>query len=71
MIIRVVSGSTLRAVELEDISQVVVMTSAGDPCVVARDLPDGTVIAAHAAEQDFPKMLKHAGMVQRNPVTKA
>jgi hypothetical protein len=70
MIIRVVSGSSLRVVEIEDVSQIVVMTSAGDPCVVARDLQDGTVIAGHAAEPDFPKLLKQAGMVPRNPITK-
>ena len=71
MVIRVVSGSSLRVIEIEDVSQIVVMTRSGDPCLVARDLPDGTIIAGHAAESDFPQLLKQAGMLPPNPVVKA
>ena len=71
MIIRVVSGTSLRVVEIEDVSQIIVMTRSGDPCLVARDLSDGTVIAGHAGEPDFPKLLKQAGMVPQNPTVHA
>ena len=63
MQLRIVSGKTLRVVELEDVSQVVVYTDEGDPCVVAQEVDGGAIIASHAAEKDFKAQLKAVGVL--------
>lgn len=62
MIVRLVSATSMQVVEVEQVSQIVVMTDRGQPCVAAHDTADGTVVASHAAEADFPSMLRQLGI---------
>lgn len=68
MRLRVVSGQTMQVLNLESVSQVVVYTDEHDPCSASHDLPDGTVITAHAAEPDFAEHLKNLGVRPPNRV---
>lgn len=68
MRLRIVSSKTVRVLELEDVSQVVVFTDEGDPCSVSVETPDRAVITGHAAEQDFPSLLKRTGVRAETPV---
>lgn len=71
MQLRIVSGKTLRVVELEDASQVIVYTNEGDPCVVAQEVDGGAIIASHAAEKDFKAQLRSLGVLCRSKIERA
>jgi len=62
MILRVVSGSTLRVIEIDDVSQVVVMATTGESVACAHETPGGAIIATHAGENDFAKTLISLGV---------
>ena len=62
MILRVVSGSTLRVIEIDDVSQVVVLADTGTPVACAHETPSGAIIATHAGSDDFAKTLTSLGV---------
>ena len=62
MRLRIVSGGSLRVLELEDVSQVTVYTSEGDACSCSYEVADGAVLTAHGAERDFKDFLRKAGI---------
>jgi hypothetical protein len=62
MRVRFVSGKTLRVLDLDDVSQVVVSTDAGDPCSVVTETPGLAVIVSRAGDTDFQQQLRQAGL---------
>jgi hypothetical protein len=68
MILRVMSGKTLQVIEIENVSQVVVMMATGEPAACAHETNGGAIIATHAGEADFSKTLTSLGV--KPPVVK-
>lgn len=62
MIIRVISGGTLKALEIDDISQIVVMAATGEPVACAQETSAGAIVATHAGEPDFHRTLTALGV---------
>lgn len=69
MQVRIVSGSTLRVLELEDISQVAVYTDEGDPCSASQEVSKGTIITAHAGEDGFKEQLRSMGILCKTKIS--
>jgi hypothetical protein len=66
VIARIVDSKTMRVIEVEDISQIVIFTATGEPVALAvHETPAGAIIAAHPGDQNFNATLKGLGV---NPV---
>lgn len=62
MILRIVSASTLKVIEVDDVSQVVVLASSGEPVACAHEASSGAIIATNAGDDDFETTLQGLGV---------
>jgi hypothetical protein len=57
-----VSGKTLRVVEIEDVSQVIIMGDGMEPVSCAHETPGRAIVTAHVGDNNFKETLTSLGM---------
>jgi hypothetical protein len=70
VIVRLVSSKTTVVLDVEDVSQVIVMGEGRLPVSASHETPSGIVVTSHAGEKDFPAVLRGLGMTAA-PLEKA
>jgi hypothetical protein len=62
MIIRIVSGSGMKTIEIDDVAQVIVFADSGEPVACAHETAQKAIIASCAGDQGFDKTLVGLGV---------
>lgn len=62
MILRIVSGTGMKTIEVDDVVQVIVFADTGEPVACAHETAQKAIIASNAGEPGFEKTLVGLGV---------